>query len=223
MVNTKKIFYYWKKPLHFCKGFFVLLFISISHLSSAQFFDSIETSLTYKPTLDLKFESRNSFFSNEWAIIRGVRVGANFHETFKVGLGYSWLGKEIQHTITVNEKNTNADFFFHYGTAYAEYTFYDEKPFSMTIFASVGGGRSWDRYIDQNGNRQTANSSFVFVYEPYMTGMVDVLKYFKIGGGMGFRLAASGNKFSRQKLNTLIYVFRLQIEISKLLDDTLRK
>ena len=187
MESTKKIAFLKFKPLHLCKGFFVFLLFVTPFFSHAQFFDSIETSLTYKPTLDLKFESRNSFFANEWALIRGIRVGANYHDVFKVGLGYSWLAKEIQHTISVNEQNTNADFFFHYGTAYAEYTFYDKKPFSMTIFASVGGGRSWDRYIDSNGNRQTANSSFVFVYEPYMTGMIDVLKYFKIGGGMGFR------------------------------------
>ncbi len=223
MANTKNIFSYEIKPLHFCKGFFVFLFIFWAQLSQAQFFDSIETSLTYKPTLDLKFESRNSFFSNEWALIRGIRAGANYNDVFKVGVGYSWLAKEIQHTITVHGENKNADYFFHYGTAYAEYTFYDVKPFSMTIFASVGGGRSWDRYIDNNGERQTANSSFVFVYEPYMTGMVDVLKYFKVGGGMGFRLAASGNKFSRQKLNTLIYVFKFQVEISKILDDTVRR
>ncbi len=209
--------------MHYCKGFFVFLLFFLPLFTHAQFFDSIETSLTYKPTLDLKFESRNSFFANEWAIIRGIRIGANYNETFKVGLGYSWLGKEIKHTISVNGKNTPADYFFHYGTGYAEYTFYNVRPFSMTIFASVGGGRSWDRYIDDTGQRQTANSSFVFVYEPYMTGMVDVLKYFKVGGGMGFRIALSGNEFSNKRLSTLIYVFKLQVEISKILDDTVRK
>ena len=205
--------------MHSCKGFFVFLFILNSHFSQAQFFDSIATSLTYKPKLDLKFESRNSFFANEWALISGVRVGANFNNTFKAGLGYSWLRKEIQHTISVEGRSTNADYFFHYGTAYGEYTFYQVKPFSMSIFASIGGGRSWDRYVDRNGNRQTANSSFVFVYEPYMTGMVDVLKYFAVGGGMGFRLAISGNEFSRRRLNTLIYVFKLNVKISDLMED----
>jgi hypothetical protein len=136
-----------------------------------------------------------------------------------VGLGYSWLRKEIQHSISIENKPTQADFFFHYVTVYGEYTFYDEKPFSMTIFASVGGGRSWDRYTNSEGNRQTANSSFVFVYEPYMTGMVDVLKYFKVGAGMGFRLAISGDQFARNRLNTLIYVFKLQVKISDIRDD----
>lgn len=211
------------KPLHYCKGFFVLSTILISFNSYAQFFDSIEVALTHKPTLDLKLESRNSFFANEWALISGIRVGLNFNETFKTGLGYSWLRKEIRHEISVDGQNVQADYFFHYGTVYGEYTFYDEKPFSMTIFASIGGGRAWDRYIDNQGERQTANSSFVFVYEPYMTGMVDVLKYFKVGAGMGFRIALSDDKYSRQKLNTLIYVFKLQVKISDIMDDMVRK
>lgn len=201
----------------------MFLFIIYAQNLRAQFFDSIQTSLTYKPTLDFKLESRNSFFANEWALISGIRVGLNFNETFRTGVGYSWLRKEIQHTISIENKPTQADYFFHYGTVYGEYTFYNVKPFSLTIFASVGGGRSWDRYINSDGNRQTANSAFVFVYEPYMTGMVDVLKYFSVGGGMGFRIAASGNKFSNQRLNTLIYVFKLQFKISDILDDTVRK
>lgn len=222
MVNTKNIFLYGLKPLQFCKGFFVLWIFFLPLVSNAQFFDSIEVALTYKPKLDLKFESRNSFFENKWALISGVRAGLNYNETFKTGLGYSWLRKEIQHEITVNDQPTQADYFFHYGTVYAEYTYYNVKPFSLTIFASVGGGRSWDRYIDDNGERQTANSSFVFVYEPYMTGMVDVLKYFAVGGGMGFRIALSDYKYSRQRLNTLIYVFKVQVRVSDLLDATVR-
>jgi hypothetical protein len=219
MENTKKIALWGIKPLPLCKGFFVLGFFLISFNSSAQFFDTIQSSLQHKPRMEFKFESRNSFFANEWAVIRGVRVGLDFDKTFKVGLGYSWLSKEIQHSITVSDKQVNADYFFHYGVVYGEYTFYRVKPFSMSIYASVGGGRSWDRYIDLHGDRQTANSSFVFVYEPYMTGMVDVLKYFAIGGGMGFRLVATGNEFSRSRLNTLIYVFKLKVKVVELIDD----
>jgi len=201
----------------------LLVFNVTSFKSAAQFFDSIQTSLTYKPRLDFKLESRNSFFANEWAMIGGARIGLDYHNTFKMGVGYSWLRKEIQHTITVSDQPTNADYFFHYGVAYAEYTFYNVKPFSMSIYASVGGGRSWDRYIDSSGKRQTANSAFVLVYEPYMTGMVDVLKYFSVGAGMGFRLVATKSNFSRSRLNTLIYVFKLQIKVGDLLDDTVRR
>jgi hypothetical protein len=211
------------KPLPLCKGFFVMLtFLIVCQYGYAQFFDSVATSLKYKPRLDLKLESRNSFFANEWATIGGASVGLDYNKTFKLGVGYSWLRKEIQHAIYVEDLQVNADYFFHYGVFYAEYTFYKEKPFSMSIYASLGGGRSWDRYIDQNGDRQTANSSFVLVYEPYMTGMVDVLKYFSVGAGMGFRLVASGSEFSRKRLNTLIYVFKLKIKLPELMDDTVR-
>ena len=56
-----------------------------------------------------------------------------------------------------------------------------------------------------------------------MTGMVDVLKYFSVGGGMGFRLVATGSEFSRSRLNTLIYVFKLQVKVAELMDDLRRK
>tara|TARA_R110002050_G_scaffold245367_1_gene382962 strand:+ start:29804 stop:30460 length:657 start_codon:yes stop_codon:yes gene_type:complete len=200
----------------------VLLFVAfvlVQLTTQAQFFDTIQSSLTHKPRLDLKLESRNSFFANEWAMIGGARIGLDYHKTFKMGVGYNWLRKEIQHTITIADQPTQADYFFHYGVFYAEYTFYNVKPFSMSIYASLGGGRSWDRYIVSTGERETANSAFVLVYEPYMSGMVDVLKYFSVGGGMGFRLVATGSKYSRSKLNTLIYVFKLNIKVSKLMDE----
>lgn len=209
------------KPLLICKGFFVIMFFLLPLRGMSQFFDSIESSLTYRPTLDLKFESRNSFFANEWALISGFRVGLDYHKTFKVGLGYSWLRKEIKRQITVpsefyGERTTTAEYFFHYGTGYAEYSFYNSAPFNLSIFASVGGGLSWNRYLDEYGNGQLTKKAFVFVYEPYMTGTVDVLKYFAIGGGMGFRLALSADKFSRNRLNTLIYVLKVKVKVHKI-------
>lgn len=225
MANTKNnIARLGIKPLLFCKGFFVMCLFLVAANGRAQFFDSIETSLTYKPTLDLKFESRNSFFANEWALISGFRVGLDYHKTFKVGLGYSWLRKEIKRQITVpsellGQRTTTAEYFFHYGTGYAEYSFYNEAPFNLSIFASVGAGLSWNRYLDEFGQGQLTKKSLVLVYEPYMTGTIDVLRYFAVGGGMGFRLAMSGDKFSRNRLNTLIYVLKVKVKLYKVRKD----
>lgn len=225
MENTKnKIALLGTKPLRFCKGFFVMLLFVFPLRGMSQFFDSIETSLTYRPTLDLKFESRNSFFANEWALISGFRLGLDYHKTFKIGVGYSWLRKEIKRQISVpselyGERTTTAEYFFHYGTGYAEYSFYNEAPFNLSIFASVGAGLAWNRYLDDYGNGQLTKKSLVLVYEPYMTGTVDVLKYFAVGGGMGFRLAMSGDKFSRNRLNTLIYVLKVKVKVDKIRGD----
>ena len=227
MANTKNIsLIYIKMPFKlegiFC--LFLLLFWFNVELN-AQFFDAIEESLISKPTLDAKFDSRNSFIGARYARIFGVKLGLDFDDTFKAGLGYNWLSSDIYRTLTVADFNTNesyevrAQYHLSYFAPYAEYVFYKDDPWEISILVLVGGGWSKYSYWDRYWNHVTTDSKFVLLYEPYMTAQYKVFKYVGVGAGVGYRLAMSSDKFSRTRLNSPIYVFKLKIYASDIYKD----
>ena len=79
----------------------ILSFFIFSSQGHAQLFDSIRTSLDYKPKFLVKFDTRNSFISNQYAKIHGIKVGLSFNKTTNIGVGYHWM------------PNRSIDFSFH--------------------------------------------------------------------------------------------------------------
>jgi len=212
--------FYWKGI--FCLCFLVVGFV---HHGKSQFFDAIEESFNHKPKLDAKFDSRNSFIGAKYARIFGVKLGLDYNETFKVGIGYNWLSSDIHRDLTVTDFSSNesysvnSQYHLSYFSPYAEYVFYKKDPWEISILVLVGGGFARYSYWDINWNRVVTDPSFVFLYEPYMTAQYRVMKYFGLGAGVGYRLAMSSDKFSRTRLNSPIYVFKLKIFASEIYED----
>ncbi len=203
--------------------FFTLFFLG-AFSAYGQMFDSIAVSFQHRPGIDFKVETRNSFFINQWAKISSIKLGLNYNHNFNIGLGYNWIRVSVDSKVEVYNSQSElvtlpARFKFHYGTLYADYLFYNKRPWELTITAMVGAGASWNEYTDAYGIKGMTNPRFVFVYEPYMTGVVRFLRYFGVGAGVGFRLALSADKFSRQKLNTLIYIFKAKLYLNDIYKD----
>lgn len=227
MVNIKIIGSTFTKMPFITEGIFCLFFIlsAGNNICCAQFFDAIDQSFHHKATLDAKFDSRNSFIGARYARIFGVKLGLDFNDTFKAGIGYNWLSSDIYKSLTVtdfivNESyDVNAQYHLSYFAPYAEYVFYKEDPWEISILVLVGGGWSHYSYWDRYWNHINTDKKFVFLYEPYMTAQYKVMKYFGVGAGVGYRLAMSADKFSRTRLNSPIYVFKLKIYASDIYRD----
>lgn len=227
MASIKSFGYNIKPKMPFVsKGIFfglILLLLGPRDLH-AQFFDAIETSLKVKPHLDFKFDTRNSFIGSKYARIYGLKLGLDFDKTFKLGVGYNWLSSDLYRVQNVANsegeiKSLNTQFKLGYFTPYAEYVFYNKDPWDISILVLVGGGYSHYTYWDDLWVHMQTSRSFVFIYEPYMTAQYRVFSYFGVGAGVGFRLAYSSDRFSRTKLNSPIYVFKLKIYLSEFVAD----
>jgi len=227
MVNTKNILLTFTKMPFSLEGIFCLflLLFSVSQSGHAQFFDAIEESLQHKATLDAKFDSRNSFIGARYARIFGVKLGLDYNDTFKAGIGYNWLSSDIYKTLTVTDFNINesydirAQYHLSYFAPYAEYVFYQDDPWEISILVLVGGGWAKYSYWDRYWNHVTTDPEFVFLYEPYMTAQYRLFKYVGVGAGVGYRLAMSSDRFSRTRLNSPIYVLKLKIYASDIYRD----
>lgn len=228
MENTKNHrFITYKKPL-FRKGFFCIVFFLVSFAGKGQFFDSIATSIQHRPKLDVKFDTRHGFISANVAKILGFKFGLDFNKTFKVGMGYNLLFSNINNSLVVLDQNgqferVNGTFDFQYFALYAEYVFYKNDPWEISILAHAGGGFSRYKYTTSNGYEGTTSSKLVVLYEPYMTAQYKFLKYFGVGAGVGYRLAYSPDKFSRIQLTSPIYVFKGKIFLYDLYVDFIKK
>ena len=184
----------------------ILSFFIFSSHGHAQLFDSIRTSLDYKPKFLVKFDTRNSFISNQYAKIHGIKVGLSFNKTTNIGIGYHWMPKR---SIEFNSHNLNkVDLKFGYAAAFFEYNFYKSKRWSGEIPVQIGLGKA--QYTDADLAVSKA-SSWIIIYEPAMTIEYKFLKYFGLGGGVGFRLAIKSNQQIKESFTAPEYILRFKI------------
>ncbi len=206
------------------KGFFFVLCFSNGGEARAQFFDSIQTAVKYPPRLEVKFDSRNSFIGSRYARIYGVKVGLDYNGTFNFGLGYNWLSSDVFSNMTITNsrgelEEVKAQYAFNYISPYAEYVFYKKEPWNISVSALLGFGRASFSYFDSYWVHTTTNPDLVVVYEPYMTARYRLFKYIGVGAGVGYRLALSEDKFSRNRLNSPIYVLKFRLYLVDLYKD----
>ena len=184
----------------------ILSFFIFSSQGNAQLFDSIRTSLDYKPKFLVKFDTRNSFISNQYAKIHGIKVGLSFNKTTNIGLGYHWMPKR---SIEPNPQNLNKiDLKFGYAIAFFEYNFYKSKRWSAEIPVQIGLGKA--QYTDVDFG-VTKASSWIIIYEPAMTIEYKFLRYFGLGGGVGFRLAIKTDQQIKESFSAPEYILRVKI------------
>ena len=202
------------------RTFFILIlsFFIFSSQGHAQLFDSIRTSFDYKPKFLLKFDTRNSFISNQYAKIHGIKVGLSFNKTTNIGIGYHWMPKRPLEPTLLN--SNKIDLKFGYAVAFFEYNFYKSKYWSAEIPVQIGFGKA---QYDDLDLAMTTGISWIIIYEPAMTIEYKLLKYFGIGGGVGFRLAIKSNQQIKESFTAPEYILRFKIYSGDIYKDQILK
>lgn len=190
---------------------FSLLFIGIK--GTSQLFDSIQYSLRYKPKPVIKLDSRNAFITNTFIQTNAVKIGLNFNKTFKIGLGYNWLKKDYQQKSLLHPTDSTS-LKIHTLLAFAEFAYWKHKNWSSEIIVQIAGG-NMQRLQNENILLKTP----IFVYEPAMLVDYKFLRYFSIGGGVGYRLAIKFNDLIKEQFTSPIYIYRLKIDFGRIFSD----
>lgn len=205
-----------------CKGFFfILCFVCAS--TQAQFYDPIKESVKLKPAIDLRYDSRNSFVDGRFAIIRGAKLGLRYGDVLRMGFGYNWLHSDIRREIYVDDGTgqrtpVDARFRLAYVSPYFEWAFYKDPRWEISTILMLGFGSSRYDY-SLNGSDIRSKGFFTSIYEPAMTAEYHFLKYFFAGGGVGYRLAFSDDTFTRQRVNSPIYLIKFGVEFRQVKED----
>ncbi len=181
---------------------------------NAQLLDSIAlfTQEAPKPTFSL--DSRGSFISNQNVRMMGVKVGLEHAGRVRYGIGYSFLRTPVEREALVLEagytRTVTTRMRLGYVTPFFGYTFYRRGPWEVSIPVQVGIGGGSVTYDDIAGRRQKLKRAFVFLYEPAMVVQYRFLKYFAVGGGLGYRLVFT-NASLDEHLNAPVYIIGLRV------------
>ncbi len=182
-------------------------------LLRGQLFDPIRESLKEKPTYDIRLSAHNAFVANQFAKVKGVKLGLSYNKIFKFGIGYSWMKSEISSFYLIDSVNLRLNYIL----AYVDYTFYQTKHWDFSLPIQMGIG-----LLDYKTNEKVrmARSGVAF-YEPSMAFDYKFLKYFSAGVGYGYRLAIKNREPINERFTSPIYTVRFKIEFGKMYKDVM--
>ena len=178
-------------------------------------FESIGESLKEKPKLYFNYGTRNSFITNQYAKVRDIKAGLTYNKQFTLALGYSWLNSNFESTLKNGEIGKLK---MRYVTPYVEYSFLEKKNIEVTIPVHLGVGVSFY----QDDNKTQYNKSFILTYEPAMTVTYRFLKYFGVGGGLGYRLMLIGNNSINENFTSPIYLLKAKLFFGDIYHDVFK-
>jgi hypothetical protein len=195
----------------------ILLTFQLLGHADAQLLDSIAlfTQEPGRPTFAI--DSRGSFISNRNVRLLGFKVGLEHAGRVRYGIGYSFLRTPVEGEAQVLDggvqRTVTTRLRLGYVTPFFGYTFYRRGPWEVSIPVQIGIGNGSVVYDALAGERVKLKRAFVFLYEPAMVAQFRFLKYFAIGGGLGYRLAIT-NVGLDQRLNAPVYIVGLRIFFS---------
>lgn len=207
------------KPIYFV----LLSFVFISFSAPAQIVeDDIGKAVSKPPDPFLRFDTKNSFISNAGVKIWGINLGLNYSDTFKYGLGLYGLSTPIKRNFYETNAGItdtiNTELNFAYLALFGEYVFYQTKHWqgSLPLQIAVGGTNFAGTY---NDSTYIYHPKLVMHYEATLTGHYRFLRYFALGGGIGYRIMLIDNKPLDLQLTSPIYILKFKFFIGDVYRD----
>jgi hypothetical protein len=180
----------------------------------AQWIDTLKVLFKNKSSVDIRLESRNSFITNDRALISGIRIGVSFKRKLRLGGGLSWLKSEISSDdyILSGEKviDTIPKYLkLGYICLYADFVFYKTKRWQLSVPIQAGLGQSWFQHSTRYDLSSANRKYFLLLYEPGITTQFKIFRWLGLGADVGYRFTLKNNKYIGEKLNSPTYAFKL--------------
>ena len=191
----------------------VLFMISLGAQSHAQSFnlsDSLRDVFKQRITPSFAFDTRNSFITGSTAKIYSIKAGVAFGTRLSIGVGYNFIGTELQEEHVHEGRWTRSDIRMNYIAPFIQYSFYRRGPWEFSTPIQFGVGNSFLRENDETGVH-VFNKSRVVLYEPGMAIEFKIFKLIGIGAGFGYRIMLKNNKGIQQQFTSPVYALRCRL------------
>lgn len=189
---------------------YIILLLPV--LVRAQFADHIEESVNGEPHLFGQVDTRHSFIESSYVKFIGLQLGVESGR-FRTGVGYSWIinpgTKRVQITNAENPGSYLMKFRYRYAFVQVEYTILNQLPWRISIPLRIGVGKAFEHYIRQTDGLIVDYKSAAQSLEIAIIADYRFLNYFGAGIGLGYRLGAIKEDYFITKLNSPIYMARL--------------
>ena len=200
---------------------FLLLF---SITAKAQFIEELPptfedrflTSFGTKPSFDVKFDSRFSFIRNINVKTFGMKMGLNFNQRFKLGLGINSMITASATKIANIDDTVSVNIDYFYWSPYMEYVYYSSKRWEFSLMVQLGIGEAKYTYLDELGDRQTVAKTTILTYEPAMQIDYRIVKWVAIGSGIGYKLELYRNGLVTEPLSSPQVIMKVKVYLGKI-------
>ncbi len=178
---------------------------------SAQFENEFKNSFKERPKLDIKADSRGSFIKNFLVVTAGIKVGLNYNNKVKFGLGYNLLFNEVNSTTQLEGVEIPVKFNYRYFSPYIEYVYFDSKRWSFCLSSQIGVGEAYYNAIDIGNGSDRVAESIMVSYEPAMYIDYKIIKYLGIGTGVGYRIMLFKNNSIDEQMTYPEYILKVKV------------
>ena len=185
-----------------------------------------------KPKLVFGFDGRFSFVKYDAVTISGLKIGLDFDNRVRVGLGIYGLLKPAEYSsyakLTINKIDTpvlyNSKTKLWYGAAYIEYVITHKKRWEVSTPIQFGIGKAQidASYIGNPSNeiKKLINEGdlvkTVYLIEPSVTGYYKIFNWFGLGAGLGYRQLINGTERLNITFNNPIFIVKGKIFLGDL-------
>ena len=167
------------------------------------------------------FDSRRSFFAGRNVKINGLRLGMQYKDIHRFGLGfYGFRQGVVLDEIDVNEPDATDTSLVRFNAGYValfyEFVFFKTKRWELMTPVYLGAGNVDVTYTD------TAGLYRPLVQRPFSTGEITFTAQFKVwpwfalGAGAGYRLIFNAEPEIRQAFNSPIYILKASVLFGEL-------
>ncbi len=186
----------------------------ISALCSAQNpEEDIKSALGETPGFFLRFDAKNSIISNQGIKLWGLNAGLSHDDTFKYGLGIYGLStpyyRDFYQTGNGPTDTIHASLNLNYFSIFAEYVFYQTEKWEGSLPIQIGiGGAGFSGSL--NKHNYVFHKYPIIHYEATLTGHYRFLRYFALGGGIGYRIMLLNHEDLNLQLTNPIYILKFK-------------
>lgn len=191
-------------------GLYLLCCLALAITTArAQYMDTLRRAFAGRKTLDVGFDSRNSFVDNSRVSISSVKVGVSFSNKISIGAGYAWLNNQtpVLNTYHFHDADLNKDTFltqrlaFSYVRFYVNYIYYQSRRWEFSLPLQVGVGRMGFK-SNYKGTDRLSDQGYCFLYEPEIDVKFKLLRWLGVEGDLGYRFLFKDNKFIKNTFNS---------------------
>jgi hypothetical protein len=171
------------------------------------------------------FDGKKSFIASQKVSVFGFRLGLQYKDKFRTGMGLYFQSSPSNETYTFNEtispKTVTAKLDFSYLTLFYEPIVFQDRHhrWVLSVPTQLGVGTAQLSYMDSTQTvpeRKVIYSKSAVLTEVVFMAEYRLFRWLGFGSGVGLRLMLTDDEIIKRNLNAPIYVFKIRISWGEL-------
>lgn len=165
------------------------------------------------------FDARYSFINHQQVQISGFKIGVEWIEKFRTGIGFyglsTTLNKELEE-VQDPVQRLDGRFRFNYLALYGEYIFLSSRKWEISTPIQFGIGQMFYEVRDKRGMPKANERKLIALVEPSVTGHYKFFPWVGVGAGAGYRYMLSSQNKIEHGFDSPIYYIKAKLFVGEI-------